>query len=412
MAKAVLVICDGLPDRPIAELGNKTPLEVARTPNLDRLAVDGISGMMHTIDVGVRPGSDTAHLALFGYDPKKYYLGRGPFECLGIEMDITSADVALRANAATLDEQGNILDRRAGRISSTKEIIDFLGSEIEIKGVKFMLKPGLSHRIGLVLRGEGISHMVSNLDHKEIGIAPNKVAPLDDSREAKFTAEILNDFYQIVSGKMANTDFNKKRQEQGLLPANTILFRGAGKLPPDLPKFSQKYSLQSAVIAGGPLYRGIAKAIGMDIIYFSPEEGITGKPDSNINLKIKKAVELLDEGYNFIFVHIKAADNLAEDGNFRGKVEFIEKMDKAFSPLIARPDVLTVVTADHTTSSILKKHTADPVPITFRGPGIRTDDLNAYSERESAKGRLGHIRGRDLMPLLTDFLGKSEMYGA
>ncbi len=410
MTKTILVICDGLADRPIRELGNKTPLEVAKTPNLDQIAIDGISGMMHPVDVGVRPGSDAAHLALFGYDPKEYYSGRGPFECLGIGMDLKSDDVALRANVATLDEQGEIIDRRAGRIDSTQSVVDYLG-EIEIDGVKFIMKPGLSHRLGLIVRGNGLSHLVSNRDPKKVGVLPSEVKALDDTAQARFTAQVLNKFAQAVTGKLKDTSFNQERISQGLLPANTILFRGAGRLPNNLPSFKEKYGLHSAAIAAGPLYRGIAKALGMNIIFFPPQAGVTGKPDSNIKAKIDKAIELTSE-YDFIFVHIKAADSLAEDGNFLGKVEFIEKIDQAIKSLVDHPEILVAITADHTTACELKIHTADPVPLTIRGLGVRTDDLQAYSERECVKGQLGHIRGIHLMPILVDILGLSTMYGA
>lgn len=410
MKKVICVICDGLPDRPIKELGNKTPLEAAKTPNLDKIAIDGISGMMHTVDVGIRPGSDTAHLSIFGYDPYIYYSGRGPYECAGAGMEVRAGDVAFRANAGTIDENGIIIDRRAGRIESTKPLIDLLG-EVEIDGIKFIMKESLGHRIGLVMRGPGLSPKVSEQDPHKVGESPHVVRPLDDSDEAKFTADILNKFNQLVIEKLKDSSFNQERISAGLPPANIILFRGAGSIPQNMLSFKDKYNLNAAFIAGGPLYKGISKILGMDIIEFDKDAGVTGLPNSNLRAKIDKAIEIAGN-YDFIFIHIKAADSLAEDGNYQGKLQFIEKIDEAMAPLADREDFLIAITADHTTSSQLKMHTADPVPLTIKGEGVRTDDINGFNERECAKGRLGIIRGQNLMPILIDLMGLAELFGA
>ncbi|MDD5110433.1 MAG: 2,3-bisphosphoglycerate-independent phosphoglycerate mutase [Patescibacteria group bacterium] len=410
MQKILFVISDGIPDRPIRELGNKTPLEVAKTPNLDRIAVDGISGMMHTVDIGVRPGSDTAHLSLFGYDPHDCYTGRGPYECAGIGMQVNAGDVAFRANAGTVDEQGIVTDRRAGRIESTRDVIDALG-KITISGVEFDLQPSLAHRIGLVIRGKNLSPNISDQDPHKTDVPVHTVKPLDHTPEAKFTADVMNQFTKLTVEKLSNSPFNRKRKESGKLPANIVLFRGAGSIPHDLLSFKDKYNLRAAFIAGGPMYRGIAKILGMTVAEFAPSDGVTGLPNSNLDAKVRRALELLPD-YDIIFVHFKAADSLAEDGNFRGKIEFIEKIDRAIKPLAERNDFITVITADHTTACGLKTHTADPVPVTIKGEGVRTDDINAYTERECAKGRLGTIRGQNLMPILIDLMGLAELYGA
>ncbi|MFA6255140.1 MAG: 2,3-bisphosphoglycerate-independent phosphoglycerate mutase [Patescibacteria group bacterium] len=410
MQKIFFIICDGLPDRPIAELGYKTPLEAAKTPNLDKIAVDGISGMMHVIDVGVRPGSDTAHLSLFGYDPYAYYSGRGIFECAGIGMEVLPGDIAFRANAGTINDQGLVINRRAGRIESTKPVADLLNGT-EIDGVKFLLKESLSHRIGLIARGKNLSPQVSKQDPKQIDVLPLVVKPLDDSSQAKFTAEVLNKFTQLTIDKLKSLPINEERIKAGKLPANIILFRGASWLPENILSFEEKYRLKAAFVGGAPMYRGVAKVLGMDVIEFDQNSGVTGLPNTNVEAKIKKALAIAPD-YDFIFIHIKGADTLAEDGNYQGKVEFIEKIDKAMKPLADPNDFLVVVTADHTTSSQLKIHTADPVPVTIKGEGVRTDDINAYSERECAKGRMGQIRGENLMPIIIDLMGLAEMYGA
>lgn len=410
MQKVIFIICDGMPDRPIKELGNKTPLEAAKTPNLDKIAIDGISGMMHVIDIGVRPGSDTAHLSLFGYDPYTYYSGRGIFECAGIGMEVLPGDIAFRANAGTINDQGLVINRRAGRIESTKPIADLLNGT-EIDGVKFLLKESLSHRIGLIARGKNLSPKVSKQDPKQIDVLPLTVKPLDDSPQAKFTAEVLNKFTKLTIEKLKSLPLNKERIKAGKLPANIILFRGASWLPENILTFPEKYRLKTAFIGGAPMYRGVARIFGMDIIEFDQSEMVTGLPNTNVEAKIKKALTLTSD-YDFVFVHIKGADTLAEDGNYQEKIKFIEKIDQAIKPLADDNDFLVIITADHTTSCQLKIHTADPVPVTIKGEGVRTDDINAYSERECAKGRMGIIRGENLMPIIIDLMGLAEMYGA
>lgn len=410
MKKVIMIICDGLPDRPIKELGDKTPLEAANTPNLDKIAVDGISGMMHTVGIGIRPGSDTAHLSIFGYDPYVYYAGRGPYECAGAGMEIMKGDVAFRANAGTLDENGLLVDRRAGRIESTRPIVDLLG-DIEIDGVRFILKESLGHRIGMVMRGHNLSPKISDQDPHKTGVSLHEVVPLDDTEEAKFTAQVLNKFNNLVIEKLSQTPFNEQRIKDGKLPANIILFRGAGSIPENMLSFKDKYNLDTAFIAGGPLYKGIAQILGMDVINFEDVDVVTGLPNSNVSVKINKAIEI-SKDYDFVIVHIKAADSLAEDGNYQGKLEFIEKIDAAMKPLAEDNDFLVVITSDHTTSSALKMHTADPVPVVIKGEGVRTDDINGFNERECAKGRLGMIRGENLMPIIIDLMGLAELYGA
>lgn len=410
MRPFICVICDGLPDRPLRELGNRTPLEVAATPNLDRIARDGISGMMHTVDIGVRPGSDTAHLAIFGYDPGRYYSGRGPYECAGIGMDLTPGDVAFRANVGTVDERGIVVDRRAGRIASTAPIVEHLGT-ITIDGIEAHLAPSLGHRLGLILRGENLSPQVSDQDPHRTGVPVAVVRPRDASAAARFTAEICNRLTHLVMERLRELPFNRERAGAGLPPANTILFRGAGTLPASIPTFSERHGLRAAFTAGAPMYRGLARILGMDVTQFAPEDGVTGNPDSNLERKIARALQLLRD-YDAVFVHIKGADPLAEDGDVAGKIAFIEKLDRALAPLAEHDDLVVAITADHTTSSQLKQHTADPVPLVIKGEGVRTDDVTAFSERACANGRLGTIRGLHLMPILLDLTGRSPLYGA
>lgn len=406
MDKVLLIICDGLSDRPITELGGKTPLEAAKTPNLDRLVKRGLTGLMHVVDIGIRPGSDVAHLSLFGYDPNLYYSGRGPFEAVGIGMEIKPNDVALRGNFATVDSAFRIIDRRAGRIEHTFPLTRAL-NDMLIEDTKVYVSVGTGHRAAVILRGKNLNGRISDVDPHKEGVKVRSAYALVKTASAKKTAKIINQFvrrsYQILSAH----PLNKKREKEGKLPGNIILLRGAGILP-KLPTFLEKYSLKAACIAGGGLYKGIGRLLGMDTIEV-PQA--TGKPDTNIKAKIEAALKTF-KTHDFVFVHIKGADVLAEDGDFLGKKKFIEKIDAALSPLVKREDILIVITADHTTSSILKIHTADPVPLLMAGKNLHTDQVTLFGERSVASGKLGHIVGKHLMPIILDFLGRAPLMGA
>jgi len=406
MDKVLLIICDGLADRPISPLGDKTPLEAAIKPNLDKLVKRGMTGLMHTVDIGVRPGSDVAHLSIFGYDTESYYTGRGPFEALGYGFDLKAGDVALRGNFATVDTNLVILDRRAGRINETQALVDIL-DKTEIDGVEILLKKGTGHRVAVILRGANLDDKITDCDpHIEKMPIQDAKSKLNE-KNAKKTADIVNKFVRQSYEMLKKHPINLKREQDNLQPANIILLRGAGKLP-SIPNFNDKYKLKAACIAGAGLYRGIAKILGMEIINVP---GATGQIDSDLAAKIETALAWTAK-YNFIFVHIKGADILAEDGNYMGKKQFIEKIDQALASVVGRNDILLVVTADHTTSSQLRMHTADPVPVLIAGTNLHTDAVESFGERAAASGKLGQIKGKHLMPMILDFLGKAPLYGA
>ena len=418
MKKIILIVIDGLGDKPIPQLGNKTPLEAAKTPNLDWLANKGICGVILPFQFPdqEKPESDTSHLALLGYDPKKYYLGRGPYEAAGIGLDLELGDVALRVNFATIDSEGprpqieggaygagknlKVIDRRAGRIEKTQPLIEAL-SGIEIKGIKFLIKKSYGHRAVLVLRlamsdiaqgiAQGISAKISDSDPKKEGEKIKKVIPLDQSKEAKFTAKVLNKFLIEAQQILKKHPLNKKREKKGLLPANCLLTRGVGFFK-KTASFNKRYGLKACCIAGGALYKGIGKILGMDLLKV---KGANGFPDTNLRGKILAAKSGLKK-YNFVFCHIKAADSLAEDGNFFGKKEFIEKIDKNLNPLFNLKNTLIVVTADHSTCSALKRHCSKPIPLLIYGGG--TNGIQEFSEKACQKGKLGKIKQLDLMP--------------
>ncbi len=413
--KAVLVIADGMADVPLKELNSKTPLEAARKPSLDRVAESGICGMIDVIAPGVPPGSDTAHLALLGYDVMEVYSGRGALEAIGSGIDILPNDLAFRCNFATVDEDLKVVDRRAGRIENedATKLATAIGESLrtdppEVGYVLF--KNTVQHRAILRLSGPNLSTMVSDTDPKETGAKVLKARPLDESREAKNTADILNkltlQFHEVLKGHPVN----EEREKKGLPPANAILCRGVGQLP-EIEPLTLLYGIRPAVVAAVPLVRGVCKTAGMRLI---PVPGATGTYETDVIAKAKAAVQAL-QSYDFVLVHVKATDLASHDSKPQKKIEMIEKVDALVAYLLDHADLdemLVVVTADHTTSSIRKEHSGEPVPVAIMGPNVRTDDVKEFGERACAKGGLGRILGRDLMPILVNLLGKAEKAGA
>jgi 2,3-bisphosphoglycerate-independent phosphoglycerate mutase len=406
MQKAMLVVMDGLGDRPIKELGDLTPLEAASTHNLDALAARGICGVMNALGVGQRPGSDTSHLALLGYDIDKYYTGRGTIEVAGLGMPLQPGDVALRGNLGTVDEHMVVVDRRAGRITDTGPFVQDLDG-LTCEGVTLRIRPGTGHRAGIILRGPNLSSHISDNDPHEVAVKVHEVHALDDSPEAAFTARVLNHFLAEAHTILTKNPLNRERQAQGLPAANYLLGRGAGYYK-KIDKFQERYGLQACAIAGGGLYKGIGAFTGMDVI---PVPGATGLPNTDIAAKFKAAFQALQGAYDFAFVHIKAADTFGEDGNFQGKLEFIEKIDAAAGLLLDAPYLL-VLTADHSTPCALKRHSGDPVPLMMVAEGlVRTDDVTQFGERACARGGLGRLTGLQLMPEIINLLGLSKLIG-
>ena len=405
--KIILFIIDGLGDRPNSK-GN-TPLKEANTPTLDRMAKEGICGIMNAVDIGVRPGSDTAHLALLGYDPYKYYTGRGPFEAAGVGIEVKPGDVAFRCNFATVDENFKVLDRRAGRIRETKELEKVIDG-LEIDGVKVIFKESGGYRAALVLRGEGLSDKVSDGDPHKVGVKVSEVRPLDSSPEAKRTADILNKLIKISYERLNNHPVNEDRRKKGLLPGNIILPRGGGMVPYIEP-FYERYKLRGACIAGTGLIKGIGKMVGLDFI---PVEGATGTPSTNYMGKARAVVESI-KNYDFIMVNVKGADEASHDGDYETKVKVLEKIDRMLEYIlnnIDREEVYIVVTGDHSSPIEVRDHSADPVPIVIWGKSVRPDDVDRFDEFSTYKGGLCWIKGKYIMPILLDLINKSEKYGA
>ena len=410
MKKVLMVVIDGAADRSV---NGKTPLSVADKPNLDEIARRGINGIMDTIAPGIRPGSDTAHLALLGYNPFEYYTGRGPIEAAGAGIEVKPGDVAFRVNFGTVEGEGSIfdkvvVDRRAGRVSETEELVRAINEGVKLD-VDFVLAKGSGHRAALVLRGEKLSDKISDTDPKKMGVKVKRCAPLDESEEAKRTAEIVNDFMEQAHRILEAHPFNEERAEQGLLKANALLLRGAGEVP-HVPKFQERYGMSLAVVAGTTLIKGIGKFLGGDVI---DVEGASGAADTDTEAKVDAALKAL-RTHDFVLLHFKAADELGHDGNFEGKKEFIERLDASLKPILSLDfsEICMVVLSDHSTPVNVREHTADPVPITIVFDGVRVDEVTSFSEFHAYKGGLCRIRGVDIVNIVLDLIDHTSKFGA
>ncbi|MBY9000092.1 MAG: 2,3-bisphosphoglycerate-independent phosphoglycerate mutase [Candidatus Heimdallarchaeota archaeon] len=408
--KLLFIVMDGLGDRPISDLGGRTPLEYANTPNLDKFANLGMNGLLHVIAPGVTPGSDTAHLALFGVDPYTYYTGRGPFEAAGIGLEVKEGDIAFRVNFATIDDSGAITDRRAGRIKQGTEELSKLLEGIEIDGIQFLLRAGTEHRAALVIRGEGLTDKVYGNDPKVEGNDPPHFKPLDESPEAQKTARILTSYVMKAKDILSKAELNQDRADKGLFPANYLLIRGPGKVP-KVPNFEQEYCLESACVAGGGLYKGVARMLGMHII---EDERLTGGTDTDLSAKFDVTLEALNN-YDFVFTHVKGTDNFSHDGNYKAKTEFIEKIDKElyrFLPENFEQDLAVMITGDHSSPCSFKDHSADPVPVVIYSSDCRVDKVEKFGESYAAEGNLGHLLGKHLMGIALNELRLVHKFGA
>jgi len=381
---------------------------------LDELARKGALGLMDPIAPGVRPGSDTSHLSIFGYDPYRVYTGRGAFEALGIGMDVRSGDVCFRANFATVEERNGeliVVDRRAGRLSEGKELEGAI-NEIDLSdlGVEFSFRASTEHRGALVLRGKGLSAAVSDTDPHETGVALHEAKALEDSEAARRTAEILNEFSRRAYQALRDHPVNRRRQGEGKPPGNALLLRGAA-LMPHLEPITNKYGIRGACIAGGALYKGVARAAGLEVLSVP---GATGDLKTDLASKARAALEAL-ESYDFVFVHIKGTDNAGHDGDAEAKRAFIERIDSEFfGTLLSGLDMGQIhlcFSGDHTTPPATGEHTADPVPVLFAGPAIRPDKCEKFSERAAGEGGLGRFSGR-LVPQLLSYCDFGEKFGA
>lgn len=410
MAKALLLIADGLGDRPIKKLGDKTPLEASEKPNLDKLATEGECGLMDPIAPGVRAGSDTSHLAILGYDPYKYYTGRGPFEAAGIGMDVRKGDIAFRCNFTTVDDHMVIIDRRAGRIDCCTDQLAEAVDGMEIDGVQVIFKESVAHRGALILRAPGLGANITDTDPHHEGEKVLKCEAVDpnDAASAK-TAKVVNEFVERSYRLLKDHPVNRERIAQGLHPANIILPRGAG-IGPNMESFETEYGLKSACVAETGLINGVARYVGMEI---TEAEGATGGADSNLMSMAKAIVDKL-QSVDFVLCNVKGADVGGHDDCCQVKIDMVKKLDEMVGYLTKNvpENTFIVLTADHSTPCALKDHSGDPVPIVFWGEGVRTDRCTKFDERSVTAGGVGRIRGIDLMKIVTQLMNVAEKFGA
>lgn len=387
-SKIVLLVMDGLGGLPENPEG-KTELETAETPNLDKLAKEGICGLHEPIAPGITPGSGPAHLALFGYDPLKYQVGRGVLSALGIDFDMQQGDVAARCNFCTIDDNGIVTDRRAGRIPTekNKEILEEL-KDIKVDGVEIFVETVKEYRFVLVMRGENLSGDVQDTDPQETGKKP--LDPKALSAEAEYTAKKVNEFIEKAKEKLKDKH-----------PANMLLTRGFSKLP-EWDLFPDIFGLKAAAIAAYPMYRGVSKLVGMNIL--QTEDSLESEFDT-----LKKNWN----NYDFFYLHVKKTDSYGEDGAFDKKVKLIEDVDKNIPKILElNPEVITV-TGDHSTPCLMKYHGFQPVPVLIHSKYCRPDKVERFGERECLTGGLGaNLPAKFLMPLMLANARRLEKFGA
>lgn len=387
--KIVLMIMDGLGGLPVS-LDGLTELETAKTPNMDQLAREGILGQTNPISPGITPGSGPAHLGLFGIDPVAHEVGRGVLEAIGVGLDVHKGDVAVRGNFCTVDTLGNITDRRAGRIPSEvgASLVEKL-KPIKIEGVETEIRHVKEYRFALVMRGKNLSPELFETDPQRTGVAPLPVKA--KSPEAERTADLFNLWISKAMKILADQP-----------KANALTIRGYAT-DPGLPGYQEMYGLRAACVAVYPMYRGVAKLVGMDVVQF---EGETPSDEFS-------AVARAWNDYDFFFVHIKKTDSYGEDGNFEGKVKIIEGVDQALPELLQlKPDVL-MITGDHSTPAKLKSHSWHPVPFLLWAPATVRPDMQSYfGERACSQGGLGNIYSLDVMPLALAHANRLIKFGA
>ncbi len=388
-SKIVLLVLDGLGGLPI-ETGGPTELEAAKTPIMDRLASEGALGQATPIRPGITPGSGPAHLALFGYDPLEYEIGRGVLESVGVGLHVGSGDVAARGNFCTLDGAGNISDRRAGRIPTEEAIpvVEQLKS-ISLPGVSTEVRHVKEYRFAVVMRGENLNPDIDDTDPQRTGVPPLPATPRSPS--AEYTADLFNQWIAKARQKLVDNQ-----------NANGMTLRGFAT-DPNLPTFQDSYGLNAAAISVYPMYKGVASLVGMQVIDFAGEA-----PEDEF-----AALAGAWQEHDFFFIHIKKTDSKGEDGDFEGKAHIIEGVDQALPNLLdLNPDVL-IITGDHSTPASMRTHSWHPVPFLLWAPGsVRPDNQSSFGERSCARGGLGNISSLDTLPLALAHAGRLEKFGA
>jgi 2,3-bisphosphoglycerate-independent phosphoglycerate mutase len=386
--KLVLLVLDGLGGLPYHQ-NNLTALEAAQTPHMDQLAREGVCGLHTPIAPGITPGSGPSHLGLFGYDPLKYQVGRGVLSALGIGFDLEPGDVAARGNFCTVDAGGKITDRRAGRISTqqNQELIAQL-QDIKVDGIEVILKTVKEYRFLLVLRGDNLSGEIGDTDSQRTGVQPLDARPLNS--QALSTAQKVQAVIQQTREILADQT-----------PANMILLRGFSQRP-HWPDFQEVYGVRAVAIAAYPMYRGVARLVGMEAV----------KDITSLEAEFETLRKIWDD-YDFFFLHVKPTDSYGEDGNYDGKISVIETVDQHIPQITdLNPDAL-LITGDHSTPAHMRSHSWHPVPALLWSPSCRPDLVSKFGERACMQGGLGsRTLAKDLMPLLMAHAQRLKKFGA
>ncbi len=392
-AKLVLVVLDGVGDVATPEQGGLTPLEAARTPNLDQLAQTSALGRMIPVAPGITPGSGPGHLALFGYDPIEFQVGRGVIEALGLGVELQPGDVCARANFATLDDNGIVTDRRAGRIptETCERLCTLLQERIRLLGdTQVIIRPGKEHRFVVVFRGPGLEGPLTDADPNREGLPIPRAEPRDpqNPRQQKM-AKLIAEFYQVALPLLAAQK-----------PANGFLMRGIAHQP-HIPRFQERYRLRAAALAVYPMYKGLAQLVGMTKL-----EG-----PQTLQEQFERYLTEHDR-YDFFFIHHKATDKAGEDGNFEAKKRAIEELDAALPLLLQKkPDVLAI-TGDHSTPCALRGHSWHPQPVLLHSRYSGTDKCTRFTEHEANRGSLGLFEARFLLRLMQAHARMFDKFGA
>ena len=387
--KIVLLVADGLGGLPI-EPGGKTELETARTPNLDKLALEGTTGLSTPVAPGITPGSGPGHLGLFGYDPLVHDIGRGVLEALGIGVEVGPNDVAIRGNFCTINAEGAVTDRRAGRIPTETciQLVEKLRAGIQIEGIETLIEAVREYRLVVRFRGEGLGENVSDTDPLATGLLTLEPRAADFASER--TANVASEFLRQAKAILKDEH-----------PANFLMLRGFAKFPA-IETMETVYGIKPVAIAVYPMYRGLAKLVGMTVV----------DPGKTLADQMEVARANWDK-FDFFFLHYKYTDSTGEDGAFAKKVEMIEALDAQIPALMAlNPDVV-IVTGDHSTPSRMKSHSFHPVPTLLWAPlTSRPDLVTEFGERPCTAGGLGHFLAKDLMPLALAHAGRLQKFGA
>ena len=411
--KIIYVLLDGIGDLPHPDLNGLTPLEAASTPNIDKIAKNGVSGEVTSVGKGIAPQSDIAVFNMLSYNFKDQdYVGRGVVECLGCNIDFKEGNLALRGNFATIDQSKRIIDRRAGRNispSDANEVCNLIQEKVIIKDIEFFIKPTIGHRVIINFRKKDGGKLGDNITNTDpaydkingIGIAKSSLDEIyiaeskEKDSDSKQSAEIVNSFSNQVIAVLKDSKVNQRRISEGLLPINCILLRDAGNRYPHLQPINDKFKLNFASLVDMPVEIGISKILGI-----APYD--SGKSDE-YELKSKILVDRIND-HDFFYVHLKGPDEFGHDGNAVGKKNSIEEIDNLFFKSLMEKlnnfkdkDIIFIISGDHSTPCIKKAHTDDPIPLLVSGSNIENDGTLRFTEEYASKGKIGKILGSEVI---------------